>query len=75
MLYEIMYRRYAQRFQKDDTKITNNASKSIPYPVVKEANQDDDLYTAVEREATLEQLGLRKLLFIDRIGTSPSLSP
>ena len=52
-------------------KITKQR-ESIPmsYPDVEAANRGDDLSTVVEEEAALDQLGLRKLLFIDRVGTS-----
>ena len=35
----------------------------------KEANRDDDLRVVVDQEAPLDQLGLRKLLFIEQIST------
>ena len=45
------------------------------YIVVKEVNRDDDLHAVVEQEAALDQLGPRKLLFINRVSAlrSPSL--
>ena len=46
----------------------NNASIPMPHPVVEKANREDDLHT-VKEEATLDHLGLRKLLFIDRVGS------
>ena len=47
----------------------------MPHPVVKVANRDDDLHTVVEQKAALDQLGLLKLLFFDRVGSSYSPCP
>ena len=44
--------------------------KQRVYPVVKEANRDDDLHMVVEQEAAFDQLGLTKLIFVDRVDTS-----
>ena len=42
----------------------------MPHPVVKDVNRDNDLHIVLEQEASLDQLDLRKLLFIGRVGTS-----
>ena len=42
----------------------------MPHPVVKEASRYDNIYVVFKQEAALDQLVLRKLLFIDRVDTS-----
>ena len=44
----------------------------MPHPVIKESNRDDDPHAVAEQEAVLDQLGLRKLLFVGRVNTSRS---
>ena len=47
----------------------------MPHPVVKKQQRYIDLHTVVEQGAALDQLDFRKLLFIDRVGSSRLLCP
>ena len=44
----------------------------MPHPVMKESNRYDDPHAVAEQEAVLDQLGLRKLLFMGLVDTSRS---
>ena len=55
------------------TKILNKHEYlPMPHPVIKLSNRDDDPHAVAEQEAVLDQLGLRKLLFVGLVDTSRS---
>ena len=44
----------------------------MPHPVIKQSNRYDDPHAVAGQEAVLDQLGLRKLLFMGLVDTSRS---